>query len=143
MNILQLEWKLFIGKLLGRKRNTSYVVIQKGGKFLLIQEKMGHIRGLWGLPGGGIKEGESEEDAAVREAKEEAGCDVEIEKKVGSYDDKKRASIRNIFKAKLIHISGDYDEEEVLQVKWFSKEEIFNMKDQLRGEWVLEAIKNI
>ena len=143
MNIIKLEWKLLMGKLLGRKRNTSYVVMQKGDKFLLVQERTSHIKGLWGFPGGGVKKGETEEEAAVREAKEEAGYDVRLQEKIASYEDKKRASIRNVFLAKIIDGSGEYEEDEIMNTGWFTKEEILNMKDTLRGDWVLKAIEDL
>ena len=43
------------------------------------------------IPGGGIEEGESEEEAAIREAREEAGCDVTLLKEIGrsSFTDEK------------------------------------------------------
>ena len=37
-------------------------------------------RDIWMVPGGGIEEGESSLEAAVREVDEETGLDVQIEK---------------------------------------------------------------
>lgn len=38
------------------------------------------------IPGGGIDEGETEEEAATREALEEAGCDVKLLQKLGELE---------------------------------------------------------
>lgn len=35
------------------------------------------------VPGGGVEEGETSEEAAVREAKEETGLDIALERKLG------------------------------------------------------------
>ena len=41
----------------------------------------------WGFPGGAIELGETPEMAAIREAKEETGLDVEVGKIIGTYTD--------------------------------------------------------
>lgn len=52
-------------------------LVYKDGKILMVQLYcMEHL--FWSLPGGGIEEGESPEEAAIRELKEEAGVDGEI-----------------------------------------------------------------
>jgi ADP-ribose pyrophosphatase YjhB (NUDIX family) len=40
---------------------------------------------VWCLPGGGVEDGESMAEAAIRETKEEAGIDVELTRLVGVY----------------------------------------------------------
>jgi 8-oxo-dGTP diphosphatase len=53
---------------------SGVVVIEDGKLLLLKRKKHGHFE----LPGGRIEPGETKEAAAVREAKEEIGCDVEL-----------------------------------------------------------------
>jgi phosphatase NudJ len=52
------------------------IVVQHKERFLLIQEAGGPNRGKWYLPAGGVEPGESLIDAAIREAREEAGIDI-------------------------------------------------------------------
>jgi ADP-ribose pyrophosphatase YjhB (NUDIX family) len=45
----------------------------------LVHDVFGH----WTLPKGKVKEGETEEDGAIRKAKEEIGVDIEVKEKLG------------------------------------------------------------
>ena len=62
--------------------STTSVVIDDEGRIALVLRR---DNGLWALPGGGMEPGESIEDAAVREVKEETGLDVEVTGLVGVY----------------------------------------------------------
>lgn len=48
------------------------------GVLLQLRAVWSHLGGTWGLPGGAIKAGETPEDAAIREADEEAGVPPEL-----------------------------------------------------------------
>ena len=48
-------------------------LIKKNNQYLLVQEKKAEAFGLWTIPAGRIKEGETPEEAACRETKEETG----------------------------------------------------------------------
>jgi len=129
-----------LGKLIRRKRTTVHALLKDGDKFLLVQEATGSVGGLWGPPGGGVKRGESVERAAEREAEEEVGYDIELIKRLGVYEDKERLSIRHVFSARIISGELRYQEGELMDAKWFTLGQIEEMKDELRGEWVWDAI---
>lgn len=55
------------------------MVVGKDNKILLVRHKKGNQR-YWVLPGGRLEYGETFEECAVRELKEETGLDVEVER---------------------------------------------------------------
>ena len=56
------------------------IVISSDGKILLIHEgeKSEHITGIFGLVSGRVEEGETEQEAALRELKEETGLHAKL-----------------------------------------------------------------
>ncbi|MFJ6667992.1 NUDIX domain-containing protein [Streptomyces sp. NPDC091383] len=63
---------------------ASAVVVDDSGRILLQRRR---DNGMWALPGGAMRIGESLPDCAVRETREETGFDVEIVGIVGTYSD--------------------------------------------------------
>lgn len=66
---------------------TVDAMVEREDKILLIKRKNEPFKGYWALPGGFIECGESSEDAARREVKEEAGLDIEIKSLLGVYSE--------------------------------------------------------
>lgn len=90
---------------------TVDIIIEYEGSVILIKRK--HPPEGWALPGGFVEYGESLETAAIREAKEETGLDVELIRQFHTYSDPKRDprhhTISTVFIAKATGnaIAGD------------------------------------
>lgn len=67
---------------------TVDIIIDLGGKIVLI--KRNNPPYGWALPGGFVNYGETVEEAAIREAKEETGLDLKDLKQFYVYSDPKR-----------------------------------------------------
>jgi len=79
------------GKTVEKYRNplpTVDIIIEVEQGIVLIKRKNPPYG--WALPGGFVDYGESLEDAALREAKEETGLDVELVSQMGAYSDPAR-----------------------------------------------------
>jgi 8-oxo-dGTP diphosphatase len=57
------------------------------GEIVLVKRGIEPFKGRWAIPGGGVEIGETVEQAAVREAKEETGLDVKLTGIVGVYSE--------------------------------------------------------
>ena len=69
---------------------TVDILIVQSGKLVLIQRRNPPHQGHWALPCVFVDVGEPVEEAAVREANEETGLDVELQGLVGVFSDPDR-----------------------------------------------------
>jgi ADP-ribose pyrophosphatase YjhB (NUDIX family) len=79
------------------------VVAQRRGRLLLVRRNHEPRLGEWSFPSGYVDAGEVLEEAAVREAKEETGLDVRIQRLLGAYSS---AGERVIFIAYAARVTG-------------------------------------
>jgi 8-oxo-dGTP pyrophosphatase MutT (NUDIX family) len=119
------------------------VVINRDKKYLLVQEKQPRAYGLWNLPAGRVDKGDSIEITAIKEAKEEAGVDVELIRKIDIFQQTADEPVKHAFEAKIVGGEVNFPEDEILDARWFAFDEIKSMKEKLRGEWVLSAIESV
>lgn len=63
-----------------KRIRVSAAVIHDKGRILATERGYGDFRGYWEFPGGKREEGESGEDACIREIKEELSIDIKAEK---------------------------------------------------------------
>jgi ADP-ribose pyrophosphatase YjhB (NUDIX family) len=93
------------GKPVERYRNpfpTVDIIIEIGDQIVLIRRRNPPYG--WALPGGFVNYGESLEQAALREAKEETSLDVQLISQLGAYSepsrDPRQHNISIVFRAK-------------------------------------------
>lgn len=100
------------------------------------------IYGKWNLPSGRVEEGQTIEETAVRETREETGFDVELIKKRDIFHEVAQKPVVHIFEGKIIGEELKYPKDEVLAVRWFTFEKIKKMKDKLREKFILALIES-
>ena len=118
-------------------------VIEKNGKFLLVQEAQEKCRGKWNIPAGHLDSNETIFEGTKREVFEECGCKVEITGvlQIGNKVLPNNSWVSVTFATKLIDESIEFNKNEILDVKWFSYQEILSMKEELRNyNWIIDAI---
>lgn len=123
-----------------KPRLTSAVLVINDGKFLLAERNKENYNGYWIIPGGGVKFGETIQDAAIREIKEETNLDVEIIKQIGYKEvinvPGNYHSIVFFYLAKPKHTNIEA-KEDVSSAKFFNVEEIKQLKIAESVEWAL------
>ncbi len=70
----------------GRRLTAIVACVDASGRVLLVKQLAGPYAGAWLLPGGGVDDGESIEDALRREMEEETGCALADLKHVATYE---------------------------------------------------------
>jgi len=69
---------------------VDIIIINENNDFILIKRKNEPFKNHWAIPGGFVDYGETVENAAIREAKEETSIDVKIKKLLGVYSNPNR-----------------------------------------------------
>lgn len=92
-------------------------------RLVLVRRAIEPGYGLWVFPGGYVDRGEEVTGAAVREAREEAGLEVELEKLVNIYSYGRRSLIVIVYAARAVG-GALCPDEECLEARLFTPEEI-------------------
>lgn len=116
------------------------VVIKHDGKFLLVQEKQPKVYKKWNLPAGHVDEGETLEQAATREAKEETGFDVIVAERLIVLHQTAESPVLHAFRAEITGGELDFPEDEILDARWFTLDEVEKL-DLRNPDYILGAIK--
>ena len=98
---------------------TDIFIFDDDFNFILIKRKNNPYKDCWALPGGFVEYGESVENAAIREAKEETNIDVELKELVNVYSEPSRdprghtITIAYIAKGDINNRKADSDAKEI------------------------------
>ncbi|GLF96635.1 NUDIX domain-containing protein [Streptomyces yaizuensis] len=112
-----------------RKTSASVFVRDDVGRLLLLRRV---DNGLWTIPTGGVKKGETVGQAGVRECREETGLDVEVTGLVGVFStpdhvivylhgdrvDEVRQPINVCLRARVVGGAIEPDPKEAAEVRW-------------------------
>lgn len=115
------------------------------GKYLLVQEAKAPVHGLWNWPAGKLDPGETLQQAAIREAKEETGLDIQLIDQRPFYKgqgSKHSNHATHLFRGKVLGGRVVHQPGELLDVQWFSPAEIRQLAQtgKTRGEWVVKGV---
>lgn len=99
------------------------IIHAEDGRLVLVRRAIEPGYGLWVFPGGYVDRGEEVTGAAIREAREEAGLDVELEGLVNIYSYAQRSLIVIVYVARIL--GGELcTDEECLEARLFTPAEI-------------------
>ncbi|MFB6209274.1 MAG: NUDIX hydrolase [Candidatus Nanohaloarchaea archaeon] len=117
-------------------------LIVEDGKILLLYSK---DEGHWEVPGGKVEEDESPTEAARREAKEEIGVEVELEKPfyTGEFQHDGDIFLWNGYLAQIIEGEPQLQEDKFERMEWLSPDELDSIELAPNIELILPALRNL
>lgn len=121
-------------------------IIEKDNKILMVKEAKKKCYGKWNVPAGHLEDGETVFEGAIREIFEETGCKVRLKKMlpiITSYFENNTFVIIT-FTTELVEEKITFNKDEILDVKWISKEKLECMNsEKLRDERLIKRTLNM
>ena len=121
---------------------AAVVLVPTDGKLVLVRRDSEPAMGRWSFPSGYVDRGESVEDAAIREVKEETGLDIHLDFFVGLYSQRDSTVVLAVYSACVV--GGTLRPgSEVRDVALFSLDDLpplpFPHDDQILDDWQQRA----
>lgn len=131
-----------------KTRRAALIVFYNEDKRILLQDRKGisKLGEEWGYFGGGIEEGETPEQALIREVKEELDLDIEDYKFIGVFAnqvDKSKIIERHAFIAPLKDNLERFNQIEGDNMKMFTIEEAMKLKLVKGDDMILKKLKKM
>ena len=123
-------------------------VVIKDGKVLLVKRGIDPNKGLWAIPGGSLKLGETLQEGAEREIMEETGITIRAKEPVYSFDFFERDGDGRVrFHYVVVDMMADYIGGEVLgaddalEARWVSQDELKYLEVSRNTLKILDSLK--
>jgi ADP-ribose pyrophosphatase YjhB (NUDIX family) len=121
-------------------------LIRRNNKILTVERARGFYRGMLGLPGGHVEENETEQEALLREVKEETGLIVSIKGKIPILKSK---LLNNDFRRQVnayetVIVGGELKRQksEVNSINWSTADELLkSLEDNKYSETEIKKYK--
>jgi ADP-ribose pyrophosphatase YjhB (NUDIX family) len=100
---------------------TGSVATTEDGRVLLCRRAIQPALGFWTLPAGYMELGESVEQSARREAREEAGADLRLDRVLAVYSVPRISQVQIMFRARLLNpdtIAPGPESQELMLTSW-------------------------
>lgn len=125
---------------------TVAAVVEHEGRFLLVEEYAAGRRVL-SQPGGHIESGESPEEAVIREALEETGCDIACADLIGVYlwihPQTRQQFLRIVYAATFLQCDESRKlDDGIVGRQWLTFEELEKRQPKLRSPAVLRCVRD-
>jgi ADP-ribose pyrophosphatase YjhB (NUDIX family) len=112
---------------------VSGLVMSSEGEWLVVKKRYGGLKGQWSLPAGFVNEGETADEAVVREVKEETGIDCTVKGLLGLRTGVIKGEISDNMLVFLLAPSGDltihHQVKELFEARFMGPEELSLEKD--------------
>lgn len=123
------------------RKNAAIAVIFNDNKSQVLLVKRQDVP-VWVLPGGGVDEGESSQEAVIREVFEETGLHVKVIRKVAEYSPiNKLARFTEIYECR--SIEGNLQKgPETRAIRFFTLDQLPKNFFFLHQDWLKDTLKN-
>jgi ADP-ribose pyrophosphatase YjhB (NUDIX family) len=124
-------------------------MIELAGSLIVEEEKVMLLyrndEGHWKVPGGKVKEDESPSDAAVREAEEEIGVKISLQKPfyTGEFQHNGEIFLWNGYIAEIESGRPEIQEEKFEKLEWFKGRKLEDLNLAPNLEMILPALRKI